>query len=244
MTGMQTSAFRAPRDHQVEALSALDWALQGQDRAQLVMACGTGKTLVGRWYAERVGAAVAVVVVPSLSLVAQTLREWRSGGGWPFQALITCSDPSTADGVSERADGDGQDVSESFWTRLRARVTTDAAVVAARLSGHSALQPLVIFSTYHSLHVVAEAARSAQVAVDIVIADEAHTLAGQSREDFRVALDERLPAKRRVFMTATPVVSSNGDVTQEDSASLSMDDAARFGPVAYRLDFAEVAVTA
>ncbi|MCA2261709.1 DEAD/DEAH box helicase family protein, partial [Mycobacterium avium] len=80
---MQTSAIRAPRDHQVEALSALDSALQGHDRAQLVMACGTGKTLVGRWYAERVGAAVSVVVVPSLSLVAQTVREWRSGGGWP-----------------------------------------------------------------------------------------------------------------------------------------------------------------
>ncbi len=239
MKAMQTSVIRAPRDHQVEALSALGSALQGHDRAQLVMACGTGKTLVGRWYAERVGAAVSVVVVPSLSLVAQTVREWRSGGGWPFQALITCSDPSTADGVSERADGDGQDISESFWTRLRARVTTDAAVVAARLSGHSAAQPLVIFSTYHSLHVVAEAARSAKVVIDIVIADEAHTLAGQSREDFRVALDEKLPAKRRVFMTATPVVSSNGYVAQEDSTPLSMDDAALFGPVAYRLDFAE-----
>ncbi|MBS1693084.1 MAG: Helicase associated domain protein [Actinobacteria bacterium] len=236
---MQTSALREPRDHQVEALSALDSVLQGHDRAQLVMACGTGKTLVGRWYAERVGAAVSVVVVPSLNLVAQTLREWRSGGGWPFQALITCSDASTADGVGERADGDGQDIADSFWTRLRARVTTDAAVVTTRLSGRSAEQPLVIFSTYHSLHVVAEAARSAKVVVDIVIADEAHTLAGQSRADFRVALDEKLPAKRRVFMTATPVVSSNDDASQEDSELLSMDDAARFGPVAYRLDFAE-----
>lgn len=239
MNSAQTSPIRAPRDHQVEALSALDRVLLGHDRTQLVMACGTGKTLVGRWYAERVSAAVSVVVVPSLSLVAQTLREWRSGGGWPFQALITCSDASTADGVSERADGDGQDISESFWAGLRARVTTDAAVVAARLSGPSALQPLVIFSTYHSLHVVAEAARSARVVVDIVIADEAHTLAGQSRSDFRVALDERLPAKRRVFMTATPVVSSNAVGLQDDSVPLSMDDAAWFGPVAYRLDFAD-----
>ncbi|MBE5477713.1 hypothetical protein E3G68_005046 [Mycobacteroides abscessus] len=239
MKTVHTSTIRAPRDHQIEALSALDSALERHDRAQLVMACGTGKTLVGRWYAERVGAAISVVVVPSLSLVAQTVREWRSGGDWPFQALITCSDASTADGVSERADGDGQDISASFWTRLRARVTTDAAVVAARLSGHSAMQPLVIFSTYHSLHVVAAAARSARVVIDIVIADEAHTLAGQSREDFRVALDEQLPAKRRVFMTATPVVSANGAVAQEGSAPLSMDDAARFGPVAYRLDFAE-----
>lgn len=232
-------AIREPRDHQVEALSALDSVLQEYDRAQLVMACGTGKTLVGRWYAEHVGAAVSVVVMPSLSLVAQTLREWRSGDGWPFQALITCSDASTADGVRERVDGDGQDIGESFWAGMRARVTTDVAVVAARLSGRTAAQPLVIFSTYHSLHVVADAARSAKVVVDIVIADEAHTLAGQARSDFRVALDDRLPAKRRVFMTATPVVSSYPAGPHEDSVPLSMDDVARFGPVAYRLDFTE-----
>lgn len=241
--GAQTSAgARVPRPHQVEAMNALDTTLAKWARAQLVMACGTGKTLVGRWYAQRVRSAVTVVVVPSLSLVAQTLQEWRSAQDWPFEALITCSDPTTADGERERISGDGQDVCEPFWAGLRARVTTSAGVVAQRLMGHTAEQPLVIFSTYHSVHVVAQAARSARVAVDLLIADEAHTLAGRPRPEFRVVLGDELPAKARIFMTATRVVTSASSAAHgfdDWSAPLSMDDEQLFGPVAYRLDFAD-----
>lgn len=235
-------AARVARTHQLEAMDALDTVLTARSRAQLVMACGTGKTLVGRWYAERVGAAVTVVVVPSLSLVAQTLQEWRSAPGWRFEALITCSDPSTADGERERVAADGQDVGAPFWASPRARVTTSAGVVAQRLAGHSADRPLVVFSTYHSVHVVAQAARAAQVTVDLVIADEGHNLAGQPRREFRVVLGDELAARARVFMTATPVVTAAGAAGpgfDDWSAPLSMDDEDLFGPVAYRLDFAE-----
>lgn len=232
---------RRVRGHQAEAMDALDRVLSAGPRAQLIMACGTGKTLVGRWYAQRIGAGVTVVVVPSLGLVAQTLSEWRSAGGWPFEALITCSDPSTADGARERASGDGQDVGAPFWARLRARVTTSAGVVARRLVEHSGRRPLVIFSTYHSAHVVAEAARSAGVVADLVIADEAHTLAGQPRREFRVVLTDELPARRRVFMTATEVVAAPHPGRSAIGARppVSMDDPGLFGPVAYRLDFAD-----
>lgn len=221
-------------------MAGLEEVLARESRAQLVMACGTGKTLVGRWYAQRVQAALTVVVVPSLSLVAQTLGEWRAAGGWSFEALITCSDPSTADGVSERASGDGQDVGAPFWARLRARVTTSAAVVAGRLGGHSAARPLVVFSTYHSVHVVARAARSVGVAADLVIADEAHTLAGRPRAEFTIVLGDELPARSRVFMTATPVrADGEFDGYAADGAPISMADESLFGPVAYRLGFAE-----
>ncbi len=40
------------------------------DRGQLIMACGTGKTLVGLWAAERLGATRTLVLLPSLSLLA------------------------------------------------------------------------------------------------------------------------------------------------------------------------------
>ncbi|UQX13556.1 DEAD/DEAH box helicase [Candidatus Mycobacterium methanotrophicum] len=222
------------RPHQAEALVALDAALGVGPRARVIMACGTGKTLVGRWYAQRVRAGVTVVVVPSLGLVAQTLSEWRSAAGWPFEALITCSDPSTADGVGERAADDGRDVGAPFWARLRARVTTSAGVVAQRLVAHDAARPLVVFSTYHSVHVVAAALRSAGVIADLVLADEAHTLAGRSRREFRVVLTDELPARRRVFMTATQVTAAAGQ-----GGAVSIDDGELFGPVAYRLDFGD-----
>ncbi|UQX13565.1 DEAD/DEAH box helicase [Candidatus Mycobacterium methanotrophicum] len=224
--------------HQTEAMNALDSALGERPRAQVIMACGTGKTLVGRWYAQRIRAGVTVVVVPSLGLVAQTLTEWRSPAGWPFEALITCSDPSTADGARERDAGDGHDVAAPFWARLRARVTTSAGVVARRLVEHCGARPLVIFSTYHSVHVVAEALRSAGVVAELVVADEAHTLAGRPRREFRVVLTDELPARRRVFMTATHVAAAPQPGCPVTEA-VSMDDVELFGPVAYRLDFAD-----
>lgn len=232
---------RKPRPHQVEALDHVRAALNVGERAQIIMACGTGKTLIGRWHAERTGAAVTVVVLPSLSLVAQTLEEWRSVPGWPFEALITCSDRTTAYGERERVAGDGQDVNESYWAGLRARVTTDEVAVAGRLNGHSSRWPLVVFSTYHSVHVVAAAARRAGITIDLVIADEAHNLAGHPRSEFRTVLDAKLPARSRLFATATQVVTGSGYPAEFDdwSAPTSMADEELFGPVAYRLDFAE-----
>lgn len=232
---------RKPRPHQVEALDRVRAALNVGARAQIIMACGTGKTLIGRWHAERTGAAVTVVVLPSLSLVAQTLEEWRSVPGWPFEALITCSDRTTAYGERERVAGDGQDVNESYWAGLRARVTTDEVAVAGRLNGHSSRWPLVVFSTYHSVHVVAAAARRAGITIDLVIADEAHNLAGHPRSEFRTVLDAKLPARSRLFATATQVVTGSGYPAEFDdwSAPTSMADEELFGPVAYRLDFAE-----
>ncbi len=225
------------RPHQERALAALGSC----ERAQVVMACGTGKTLVGRWHAERMGVAVAVVVVPSLSLVAQTLRQWRGAGSWAFNALITCSDPTTADGERERLASDGQAVSGHFWSRLQAQVTTDTEVVTQSLMLRKRDRPLVIFSTYHSAHVVASAVRAAGITVDLVVADEAHYLAGHPRAEFRVVLaDELLPARSRLFMTATPVITTTaGGSAGPLRGRLSMDDTATFGPVAYRLDFAD-----
>ncbi|MUL61003.1 restriction endonuclease subunit R [Mycobacterium sp. CBMA 213] len=207
------------------------------------MACGTGKTLVGRWHAENLRATITVVVVPSLTLLAQTLQEWRSAGPWPFEALICCSDPTTANGERERAANDGQDVALPIWARLQARVTTNVAVVETRLAEPRGQErPLVIFSTYHSINVVAQAVRAAKKVVDVVIADEAHNLAGRPRPEFRPVLDDRLPARARVFMTATPVVSAAIDsdpVFDDWSAPLSMDNEDLFGPTAYRLDFSD-----
>ena len=46
------------------------------DRGRLIMACGTGKTLTALFIREKLAAERTLVLVPSLSLLAQTLREW------------------------------------------------------------------------------------------------------------------------------------------------------------------------
>lgn len=229
------SAGLSPRPHQVAALTDLTRALALHDRAQLVMACGTGKTLVGRWFAETSTVNRVLVLVPSLALVAQTLGEWRRDTGWPFEALVVCSDPTTAAGAEERAhadDGLVGDVKGAYWSSARAQVTTDPGQAARFLRRHQAGRPQVVFSTYHSVPVVAAAQRAVpDTPFDLVICDEAHHLAGAPRESFRVALDRRgIVARKRLFMTATPRVVTGDEV-------LSMGDPAVFGPVAHTVTF-------
>jgi superfamily II DNA or RNA helicase len=230
-----TSDAIQPRPQQIEALAALTRAFAIHDRAQLVMACGTGKTLVGRWHAQAVEAATTVVFLPSLSLLAQTLGEWRRVHGWPFEALVVCSDPSTAAGAAERLNEDGEieDVERPYWAKVRAKVTTSPSVAAKFLARQSVGRPRVVFSTYHSAPVVTTAQITSRVVVDLAICDEAHRLAGRPREAFRVVLDRRqLIARKRLFMTATATVVDGEGV-------YSMDDAKVFGPVAHTVTFGE-----
>lgn len=65
---------------------------------------------MGRWAVERQAAELALVVVPSLTFVAQTcgrdgrLRVGRADG------LVMCSDPTSAAGLAERDTVDGGEV--------------------------------------------------------------------------------------------------------------------------------------
>lgn len=233
---MGTSTLQ-PRPHQVTALAALTRALAVHDRTQLVMACGTGKTLVGRWYAQTCDAERVLVLVSSLALVAQTLREWRRANGnvagWRFSALVVCSDPTTSAGAAERAldSGDPATVDGRTWDRVRAKVTTDPAAATRFLNQHQPGRPQVVFATYHSAPVVAAAQAASGAVFDLVICDEAHRLAGRPREAFRVALDRRgIVARKRIFMTATQRAF-------DGEGGMSMDDPTLFGPVAHTVTF-------
>jgi superfamily II DNA or RNA helicase len=222
-----------PRPDQVDALTDLTRAFAVHDRAQLIMACGTGKSLIGRWHAQAAQADRALVLVPSLALLAQTLGEWRRAGhsGYSFEALVVCSDPSTSAGAAERV---GADVDAPYWATVRARVTTSSAEAAGFLTRKTAGRPQVVFSTYHSAPVVARAQAECGAVFDLAVCDEAHRLAGRPREEFRVALDRRgIVARKRLFMTATPQVQIDGDDV------LDMGDRRLFGPVAHTVSFGE-----
>ncbi|MEV7014127.1 Helicase associated domain protein [Streptosporangium sp. NPDC051022] len=230
-------AHLQPRPHQIAALDALDKAWTTHDRAQLIMACGTGKTLTCRWQAIRTGSARTLVLLPSLLLVAQTLQEWRRIGP-PFQAIVVCSDPATATGKAERGEGEeekqGEDLA-AFWVRSRAKVTTSVAAVARFLEDAHPDRPQVVFSTYHSCPVVERAQQLAGIGpFDLMICDEAHRLAGLPAGAFQVPTNgQRIRAHRRLFTTATPQIVTGADTV------LSMDDEAVFGPVAHTFTFGE-----
>jgi predicted helicase len=50
---------------------------ESADRGQLIMACGTGTTLAALFINEEMGATRTLVLVPSLSLLKQTLASRR-----------------------------------------------------------------------------------------------------------------------------------------------------------------------
>ena len=53
----------------------------------MILACGTGKTLTALFVNEKRAADRTLVLVPSLSLLAQTLREWTATPIWGSTSL-------------------------------------------------------------------------------------------------------------------------------------------------------------
>ena len=139
-------------------------------RGQLLMACGTGKTLTALWSAEALKDRRVLVTVPSLSLVRQTLAAWYAHGRRAPPYQVVCSDES----VHKGEDGDELVTTTS---ELPYPVTTNSREVAGFLRGRGRRY---VFSTYHSSPVIAAAfaSRRAPLPFDLIIADEAHRVAG------------------------------------------------------------------
>ncbi|MEV3905536.1 Helicase associated domain protein [Mycobacterium sp. NPDC050551] len=223
---------KQPRDHQREAIDKVVEGFEQSDRGQMIMACGTGKTLTALFIKEKLAAPRTLVLMPSLSLLAQTLCEWRANKQLEFDFLPVCSDETVTD----------RDAVVGHTSDLGLPVTTDPWRIAEFLRRRS--RELVVFATYQSSLRIAEAFRLGRVpAFDLVIADEAHRCAGRVSSEFGTVLDsEMIRARRRLFMTATPRYFT-GRVMREAKEAIfevaSMDNDATFGPVFHRLAFGE-----
>jgi predicted helicase len=225
-----------PRGHQIVARSAVVQGLQTTDRGQLIMACGTGKTYVTLWVKEELAAQRTLVLVPSLGLLSQLLREWTFAATTPFEVLCVCSDQT----VGTR----GNDEAIHSVADLAFPVTSDAEEVKRYLVGAG---NRVVFSTYQSSSVIAAAQADPTIpAFDLVVADEAHRCAGKVGSDFSTILDNaQIRSAKRLFATATPrTYSSTVHKAAEDRGVevVGMDNAALFGEVLYALPFGKAIV--
>lgn len=221
---------KKPRPHQRRAIKDVVVGLAVRDRGQLVMACGTGKTLAARFLHDELGSKRTLVLVPSLSLVKQTIREWFTVGD--FDYLAVCSDDTVAP--------QDRDAVVSSTSELGVPVTTDAAEIAAFLRKRVAW-PRVVFATYQSSQRIADAQAGKTPLFDLVIADEAHRCAGPEAGVFATVLDPtKIKARKRLFMTATPRYYTGRlrkEASEADWEIASMDDEEKFGPVLHRLAF-------
>jgi predicted helicase len=232
------------RPHQQDAVDAVFDGFETHDRGKLIMACGTGKTFTSLKVAERLAAerdgrpTNVLFLVPSISLLSQTLREWTAQTRTPMRAFAVCSDTK----VGKRADS--EDISAHD---LAFPATTDTAKLIEQVTRTDGSTPLtVIFSTYQSISTVSAAQKAGFPAFDLVICDEAHrttgvTLAGQDESQFVKVHDNTIiKGTKRLYMTATPRLFDDNTKTsaQQNSAELcSMDDESLYGPEFHRLGF-------
>lgn len=106
----------------------------------------------------------------------------------------------------------------------------------------------VVFATYQSIAVVAEAQRLGLPDFDLIICDEAHrttgaTLPGVDESEFVPVHDNSfLGGTKRLYMTATPRIyddSSKAKAGQAQAVLASMDNEKTYGPELHRLGFGQ-----
>lgn len=85
-----SSARLSPRENQLAAIDAVCAEFEVADRATVVKACGTGKTLLEQEIDARMGARYTLVLAPTLGLLSQTIQTWlrqyakRNGCYFPY----------------------------------------------------------------------------------------------------------------------------------------------------------------
>lgn len=237
---------KQPRPHQLAAIEAvLAGYAVGNDRGKLIMACGTGKTFTALKLAERLaadntGSVRVLFLVPSISLLSQSLREWTAQTALDIRAFAVCSDTKV---------GRLRNTEDFNVYDVPIPVTTNPAALMEAMAHRKRAKGLtVVFCTYQSLPTVADAQTLGLDDFDLAICDEAHrttgvTLADAPESNFvRIHDGTYLRAARRLYMTATPRIYGDAvkDKADQHSAELvSMDDELRYGPEFHHLSFGD-----
>ncbi len=231
------------RPHQEAAIIDVIAGFEAAERGQLIMACGTGKTLTSLRLAEQVvGAGGSVLfLVPSINLLSQSVKAWANDATIPLATFAVCSDAHAGARRREDEDMSANDLSVPASTNTEALLEAiDARASDTNMS--------VVFSTYQSIDVISKAQADGIGQFDLVICDEAHRTTGaftdiDDQSMFtKVHFDEYVNTAKRLYMTATPRVY--GDQTKAKAADAdvlvaSMDDESTFGPVFHELRFGD-----
>jgi len=243
---LPTTTKKRLRPHQKQALADVFAGFATHDRGKLVMACGTGKTFTALKIAEQFATVhkakptSVLFLVPSISLLNQSLREWTNEAEVPFRAFAVCSDTK----VGKRANTEDISAHDLIYP-----ATTDTAVLVKQMALMAAhRQFTVVFSTYQSIATVAAAQGAGMADFDLIICDEAHrttgvTISGEDDSAFvRVHDQSFIRADKRLYMTATPRLfddSVKKAAADADAVLCSMDEEALYGPELHRLGFGQ-----
>lgn len=242
-----TKPKKTLRAHQTNALSAAVRGLGEADRGKLIMACGTGKTFTSLKIAETIAGKDKRVLflVPSLSLLSQTLTEWTQESAIPLHSFAVCSDSE----VGKKRNSD-DDLVQTLAHELQYPATTDAKQLAKQMTlRHDGDHMSVVFSTYHSIEVINQAQIAhGMPAFDLIVCDEAHRTTGAVFDGddesafVRIHNASYVQGAKRLYMTATPRIYGEAAKISADSGGVelsSMDDESKFGKELFVITFNE-----
>lgn len=241
------------REHQREALKAAHDHYETEDRGKLVMACGTGKTFTSLKLVEQEldGKGLVLFLVPSIALLGQSLNDWMADADQPIKAVCICSDARASRKIKR---GNDNDDLENSVVDLALPASTNTTSIVRQLracKAHNALT--VVFSTYQSIDIVAEAQAAMLKETkgefgifDFIVCDEAHRTTGvklSSKDESsftKIHNNDFIQGRNRLYMTATPRLygeSAKIKASKNDCILCSMDDEAIYGKEFHRVNF-------
>ena len=241
------------RYYQKEVISSALEYFHENDRGQLIMAPGTGKTFTSLKVAEAMANLAnkeqytVLYLVPSIQLLTQTLRGWNNDSELSISSMAVTSDRNASRGSIK------QDES-NFLVKasdIGYPATTSAEKIIKNyneLMEKPKKEMLVIFSTYQSIDVLAKAQQMGFPEFDLIISDEAHRTTGSKAlndEDkvfTKVHDNKYVKGNKRLYQTATPKLYGTEVKKKAEEKSIvisSMDDEAIYGKIFYRLGFGD-----
>ena len=232
--------------------SALNY-FRENDRGQLIMAPGTGKTFTSLKIAEAMAREASkeqytiLYLVPSIQLLTQTLRGWNNDTEMTMSSMAVTSDRNASRGSVKQ---DESNIAIKASDIGYPATTSSKKVVEnyLELMTRPKKELLVVFGTYQSIDVLGKAQKDGFPEFDLIIADEAHRTTGakalgdEASAFTKVHSNLNVKGAKRLYQTATPKLYGTDAKKKAEENSIvisSMDDESLYGSVFYRLGFGD-----
>ena len=241
------------RYYQESAIQSALNHFRENDRGQLIMAPGTGKTFTSLKIAEAMAREASkeqytiLYLVPSIQLLTQTLRGWNNDTEMTMSSMAVTSDRNASRGSVKQ---DESNIAIKASDIGYPATTSSKKVVEnyLELMTRPKKELLVVFGTYQSIEVLGKAQKDGFPEFDLIIADEAHRTTGakalgdEASSFTKVHSNLNVKGTKRLYQTATPKLYGSDAKKKAEENSIvisSMDDETLYGSVFYRLGFGD-----
>ena len=241
------------RYYQKSAIQSALNHFKENDRGQLIMAPGTGKTFTSLKIAEAMAKEAKkeqytiLYLVPSIQLLTQTLRGWNNDTEMTMSSMAVTSDRNASRGSVKQ---DESNIAIKASDIGYPATTSSKKVVEnyLELMTRPKKELLVVFGTYQSIDVLGKAQKDGFPEFDLIIADEAHRTTGakalgdDASAFTKVHSNINVKGTKRLYQTATPKLYGSDAKKKAEENSIvisSMDDETLYGSVFYRLGFGD-----